>query len=123
MGKFKEAEGQRVITICNATLVWRNQSEPPNTSFVYVSDGSKEHWTQAGLDRLASFLIRRAFLFNHEGKEAEMNYVAPRGTDLICLDGYFGRAPIPAEVYQYSNFNPGQIEELETHLAELKNRG
>jgi hypothetical protein len=119
-----EEEPQKTITVCNAKVVWKNPGEFPDTDFIFVSAGEVEFTTQVELKKIAGWIVRGSSLpesiYYAEGQELEMNYKAPRGADLFCVDGYFGRPLVPHEVYAYYDFTPEQIEELEAHLAELR---
>ena len=121
--EIREGEPSGVVTVCNARLVWKNPEQCPNTLFTYVSDDERELFTQAGLREVAAWMVGGIGLSRgiyDGGREPEMDYQAPRGTEEVWALGYFRKPRILAEVYELTDFRPEQIEELETYLAELR---
>jgi len=113
---------QREIIVCRAQVVWMNPDYfPGDKIYLYVSDDSGDFMTQGPLEDLANFLIQgialRKPLFEGDEKP-KINYNPPCKAQLIHIDGYFGRPPVPAELLRLYSLEPGEIDDFKRYLEE-----
>lgn len=110
----KENIEQRRVLICNAKLVW-NPGRFPDEDYILVTDTGANGSHLTNLESVSFEELARDL--PNLGPDVEMIYKPEVEVEMVWVDGYFGRPPVPAEVFQLSELNQEQIKELEAHFG------
>lgn len=115
----RESAPKKVITICNARLVWKSPGLFPDTSFFYVSDEEGFFITPADVERVAVGMVNGRGLaapLYTGGQEPEINHEAPEEAIVVWTHGYYRQPLLPAEIYALTDLDLRQAEELKSCL-------
>jgi tRNA(Arg) A34 adenosine deaminase TadA len=123
----KEIEPQKTkLRICNSKLIWTPGQIHNEDSFFIYDGGERSLRMRPDMEELAKRLVEYGLPLNgkqYKADEVEMFFEKDCDHAVYYLGGYFGRDPLPASDYIFSDFTEEQIKELKDSIDRLKNGG
>jgi len=113
------------VLVCIAELTWSQGGHPERGEryWYYVDDGKSSCFTNKGctsIKELAEQLHEGILLSEPLSPKDRLVYEPRTNSEMLYVDGFFGRSAIPSEGYYYESLSRRQIKQLEKHLARLR---